>query len=216
MKLYGSKNSRSMRCAWVLEEAGATYDYQRVNMMKGESQLPSFKSVNPAGKIPVLCDGAMTLNESAAIIFYVADKFPKAQLMPNNITARAEMYRWFFHAATEVEPQLWAIAQHRFILPEERRVAALEPTAAWQLVRALRPIEKTLTPREFIAGDVFTLADIITTHCLIWALSAKLEGVGDACLAYIGRMKARPAYKAASMRETMEAEKHDAAAQSQQ
>jgi glutathione S-transferase len=73
-----------------------------------------------------------------------------------------------------------------------------------------------LTPREFIAGDVFTLADIITTHCLIWALSAKLEGVGDACLAYIGRMKARPAYKAASMRETMEAEKHDAAAQSQQ
>jgi glutathione S-transferase len=135
MKLYGSKNSRSMRCAWALEEAGAAYDYQRVNMLKGESLLPEFRAVNPAGKIPVLTDGAMNLNESGAILFYVADKFPNAQLIPRDITARAEMYRWFFHAATEVEPQLWAIAQHRFILPEDKRVAALEGTAAWQLSR---------------------------------------------------------------------------------
>ncbi len=216
MKLYGSKNSRSMRCAWALEEAGATYDYHRVNMMKGESQLPSFKAVNPAGKIPVLCDGAMTLNESGAIMFYVADKFPHAKLMPSDIVARAEMYRWFFHAVTEVEPQIWAIAQHRFILPEEKRVAALEATAAWQLARAIRPIEKTLAAREFIAGDAFTLADIMTTHCLTWALSAKLEGVGEACIAYIGRMRARTAYRAAAARESLEAEKQDAIAQSQQ
>ena len=51
MKLYGSKNSRSLRCAWALEEAGATLEYARVNMMKGEGQSPAFKAINPAGKI---------------------------------------------------------------------------------------------------------------------------------------------------------------------
>jgi glutathione S-transferase len=61
MKLYGSRNSRSLRCAWALEEAGATYEYQRVWMMKGEGQSPAFKAVNPAGKIPVLIDGGLTL-----------------------------------------------------------------------------------------------------------------------------------------------------------
>lgn len=211
MKLYGSKNSRSLRCVWALEEAGTSYDYQRIWMTKGEGQSPEFKMVNPAGKIPVLIDDTMTLNESAAIMFYVADKFPDAKLIPTELAARGEMYRWIFHATTEVEPHLWAIAQHRFALPEDKRVPALEPTSAWQLARAIRPIEKTLGTRSFIAGDTFTLADIMTTHCLTWALSAKLEGVGDAGLAYIGRMKQRAAFQAAAARETLEAEKQEAA-----
>jgi glutathione S-transferase len=211
MKLYGSRNSRSIRPAWALEEAGATYDYQRIWMMKGEGQSPEFKAINPAGKIPVLVDDNITLTESMAQVFYIAEKFPSAKLLPNDAATRAEMYRWTFYAMTEIEPHLWAIAQHRFALPEDKRVPQLEPTVAWQLARALRPIEKTLATREFVAGDAFSLADILVTHCLTWALSAKLDGVGDACLAYIGRMKERDGYQAATARETMEAEKHEAA-----
>jgi glutathione S-transferase len=116
-----------------------------------------------------------------------------------------------FYAATEVEPPLWAIAQHRFALPEDKRVPQLEPTSMWLLGRGLRVFEKTLATREFIAGDAFTLADILATHCITWALSAKIESVGDACLAYVGRMKSRPAYQAAVATETMEAEKHEVA-----
>lgn len=211
MKLYGTRNSRSLRCAWALEEAGATYDYQRVYLMKGEGQTPAFRAINPAGKVPALVDGDLKLTESAAILFYLAEKFPEADLMPTDITARAEVYRWIFFAATEVEPQLWAIAQHRFALPEEKRVPAVEPTCVWLLVRGLRAIEKALATHPFIAGDNFTVADIMVTHCMTWALSAKLDGVGEASLAYIERMRARPALQRANARETLEAEKHEAA-----
>ena len=211
MKLYGSKNSRSLRCVWALEEAGATYDYQRVNMMKGEGYAPAYKAVNPLGKIPALQDGALTLTESMAIVQYVADIFPQAGLVPSDPVARAEVYRWAYYAVTEVEPHLWAIAQHRFALPQDKRVAALEPTTVWQLARSLRPIEKTLAAGPFIAGAEFSMADIVVFHCLVWALSAKLEGVGVASLAYIERLKTRPAYQRAMERERMEAEKQEAA-----
>ena len=211
MKLYGSKNSRSLRCVWALEEAGATYDYQRVNMMKGEGYAPAYKAVNPLGKIPALQDGALTLTESMAIVQYVADIFPQAALVPDDPAARAEVNRWAYYAVTEVEPHLWAIAQHRFALPEDKRVAALEPTTVWQLARSLRPIEKTLAAQAFIAGAEFSLADIVVLHCLVWALSAKLEGVGVASLAFIERLKTRPAYQRAMERERMEAEKQEAA-----
>ncbi len=211
MKIYGSKNSRSFRPVWALEEAGVSYDYQRIWMMKGEGKSPAFKAVNPAGKIPMLVDGDFTLSESVAQILYIGEKFPNATLIPSDAIARAEMYRWIFYAVSELEPHIWAIAQHRFALPEDKRVPQLEPTTTWQLARAIRPLEKMLMTRDFIAGDAFTLADIVTTHCLTWTLSAKLEGVGDACLAYIGRMRERPAYKAAVARETMEAENHEAA-----
>ena len=212
MKLYGSKNSRSLRCVWALEEAGATYDYQRVNMMKGEGYAPDYKAVNPLGKIPALQDGTLTLTESMAIVQYVADIFPQAALVPDAPAARAEVNRWAYYAVTEVEPHLWAIAQHRFALPEDKRVAALEPTTVWQLARSLRPIEKTLAAQPFIAGAEFSMADIVVFHCLVWALSAKLEGVGVASLAYIERLKTRPAYQRAIERERMEAEKQEAAA----
>ena len=206
MKLYGSKNSRSLRCAWALEEAGATYDYQRVWVTKGEGQSPAFKALNPAAKIPVLIDGDLTLTESAAIVMYVAEKFPASGLMPTDVAQRADVFRWIFYVATEVEPHLWAIAQHRFALPEDKRVPAVEPTCAWQLQRALRALEKSLTTHQFIAGDAFSVADILATHCMTWALSAKLEGVGEASLAYIERMKARPAFQRAAARENKEAE----------
>ena len=210
MKLYGSKNSRSLRCAWALEEAGATYDYQRVNMMKGEGHSPAFKAINPAGKIPVLTDGDMTLTESAAIVMYVADKFPDGSLMPRVAVQRAEVFRWIFYVVSEVEPHLWAIAQHRFALPEDKRVPAVEPTCVWQLQRALRVLEKTLAARSFIAGDAFSAADILATHCMTWALSAKLEGVGEVSHAYIERMRARPAFQLAVSRENKEAERAEA------
>ena len=211
MKLYGSKNSRSLRCAWALEEAGATYEYQRVNMMKGEGYAPAFKAINPLGKIPALQDGELTLTESMAIVHYVADKFPQSRLLPEDSATRAQVHRWAYYAVTEVEPHLWAVAQHRFALPEDKRVPALEPTTVWQLARSLRPIEEALVAQPFIAGAAFSLADIVVFHCLVWTLSAKLEGVGVASLAYIERLKTRPAYQCAVQRERTEAEKHEAA-----
>jgi glutathione S-transferase len=211
IKIYGSKNSRSMRPVWALEEAGVQYDYQRISMMRREGQSPALKAVNPAGKIPVLVDGDLTLTESMAQLFYIAEKFPAAQLLQSDLVARAEVYRWVFYAVTEVEPHLWAIALHRFALPEDKRVPQLEPTTLWQLGRGFRVFEKMLAQRAFIAGDQFSLADIVTTHCFTWALSAKIEVTGEASLAYIARMRQRSAYQAAAARETMEAEKHDAA-----
>jgi glutathione S-transferase len=211
MKIYGSKNSRSIRPVWALEEAGATYDYQRIWMMKGEGQSPAFKAVNPAGKIPVLVDGDLTLTESVAQMIYIAEKCPDAKLIPSDPRARAEMNRWIFYTVTEFEPYIWSIAQHRFALPEDKRVPAMEPTAAWLVARALRVYEKTLAGRPFIAGEAFTLADILLTHCVLWAMSAKLEGTGETTLAYIERMKQRAGYQAATTRETLEAEKHEAA-----
>ena len=209
MKLYGSKNSRSLRCTWALEEVGAAYDYQHVWMIKGEGQSPAFKTINPAGKVPVLTDGDMTLTESVAIVMYVAETFSDTTLMPANVRQRAEVFRWIFFVVTEVEPHLWAIAQHRFTLPEDKRVPAVEATCIWQLQRQLRVFEKTLSTRPFIAGDDFSAADILVTHCLIWTLSAKLDGVGEASLIYIERMKHRAAFVRAATRERDAAERQE-------
>jgi len=94
MKLYGRTNTRSLRAAWALEEAGAAYEYVTVDLFKGEGRSPAFLAINPAGKIPVLLDGELVLTESLAIVTYIGEKFPASGLVPATLAERAGCLRW--------------------------------------------------------------------------------------------------------------------------
>jgi glutathione S-transferase len=48
--------------------------------MASAQKAPEFLRLNPAGKVPVLVDGDLVIPESAAIILYLADKFPEKGL----------------------------------------------------------------------------------------------------------------------------------------
>ena len=129
MKLYGCTNSRSLRAAWALEEAGAPYDYAHVDLFKGEGRRPAFLDLNPAGKLPVLVDGDLNLTESVAIVTYIGERYPASKLVPDGTPARADYLRWCSFVITELEQPVWTIARHRFILPKDKRVAGIEDTA---------------------------------------------------------------------------------------
>jgi glutathione S-transferase len=174
MKLYGCPNSRSLRAAWALEEAAAEYEYVLVDLFKGAARTPEFLALNPAGKLPVLVEGELTLTESGAIINYVSDKFPASDLVPRDAAARANCLRWMFFANTELEQPLWTIAKHRFALPKAKRIAGVEDTARWEFASAAKLLDDALGERAFICGDTFTGADILLVHTLAWARSAKI------------------------------------------
>lgn len=201
LKLYACANSRSLRAAWALEEAGADYEYVPVDLFKGEGRTPQFLALNPAGKVPVLVDGDLTLTESAAIVAYIGDKFPASGLLPSASAARADCLRWMFYATTELEQPLWSIAKHRFALPKEKRIAGMEDTARWEFAAAARVLNGALGKRTFICGDAFTGADILLGHTLAWARSAKVALESPALTAYLERLYARPALTRARDRE---------------
>jgi glutathione S-transferase len=201
VKLYGCPNSRSLRAAWALEEAGAAYEYVLVDLFKGAGRAPQFLALNPAGKIPVLTDGALTLTESAAIVAHIGDKFPASGQMPRDAAARADCLRWMFFATTELEQPLWTIAKHRFALPKDKRVAGVENTARWEFENTARILEAVLGQREFICGSTLTGADILLAHTLAWARSAKVMPESATLNAYRDRLYARPALARARARE---------------
>ena len=202
LKLYGCANSRSLRAAWALEEAGADYEYVPVDLFKGEGRTPQFLALNPAGKVPVLVDGNLTLTESAAIVAHVGDRFPASGLLPPATAARADCLRWMFFATTELEQPLWTIAKHRFALPRDKRVAGMDETARWEFAIAAKILDGALGQGEFICGDNFTGADILLGHTLAWARSAKVALESPALTAYLEQLYARPALTRARKRET--------------
>lgn len=201
LTLYGCPNTRSLRAAWALEEAGAAYDYHQVDLFKGEHRAPAYLAVNPGGKVPALIDGTTVVTESAAIITYIGERFAQSGLVPADSLGRAQYFEWCFFVISELEQPVWTIAKHRFALPLDWRVPQIEATAQREFARAAKVADVLLAGRQFAVGESFTGADILLTHTLMWARSAGVPHASPALETYAERVWARPARSAADQRE---------------
>ena len=192
MKLYGFGPTRTLRAMWGLKELGVAFDYIHVDLLGGEAQTPEFLKINPAGKLPVLVDGDNVLPESAAIILYLAEKFPEKRLLPDDIDERAQAYRWILFAMTELEQPLWRIARHTRLYPEERRLPGDVSLAREEFTAMAAVLEEHLRGREFVVGDRVTVADFVAAYTLDWANEVRLLEGFPHLRAYLERMYARP------------------------
>ena len=192
MKLYEFPPTRSIRVRWTLQELGVPFESKIVDLPAGEHRSPAFLAINPAGKIPVLVDGDLVVNESAAIVLYLADKFPEQKLMPTDSAGRAEANRWLLFVATELEQPLWRIARNTSIYPEERRQPSDVAIAREEFRAMAAVLERHMQGRRFILGDTVSVVDFFTAYTLDWA---NMVGLLDGCPtlhAYMERMYQRP------------------------
>ena len=192
MKLYEFAPTRSIRARWTLQELGIDFESVVVNLQRGEHRRPEFLRLNPAGKLPVLVDGEVVLNESVAIVLYLAGKYPERGLLPTDVVSRAEIDRWLLFTVTELEQPLWRIARNTFVYPEEQRLAADVPTASREFKEMAAVVESHLRGREFVVGDTVTVADFVLAYTLDWGHEVGLLGDFPVLEAYIERMYARP------------------------
>ena len=192
MKLYGFGPTRSLRALWGLKELDAEFEFVPVNLLAGEHKRPDFLRLNPAGKVPVLVDGDIVVPESAAIVLYLADKYPEKGLLPSSLKERAEVYRWVMFAVTELEQPLWRITKHARLYPEDKRIPADIALAQEEFLVMATVLDRHLEGRQFIVGDSITIADCVTAYLIDWANELKLIDGFAHLRAYLERMYARP------------------------
>lgn len=192
MKLYGFAATRSLRVLWALNELNAEFEFIPVNLLNGEQHRPEFLRLNPAGKVPVLVDGDMVLTESAAIVIYLAEKYPDKGLLPADRKQLAQAYRWVMFAMTELEQPLWRITRHTWLYPEDKRLPEEIPRASQEFVAMATILDKHMEGRQFIVGDTITVADCVTAYLMDWANEYHLIDQHPQLRAYLDRMYARP------------------------
>jgi glutathione S-transferase len=192
MKLYGFAGTRSQRALWGLREVDADFEYVSVNLLAGERKQPEFLRINPAGRVPVLVDGDQIIPESAAIVLYLADKYPEKGLLPVDLDERAQVYRWTLFAVTELEQPLWRITRHTFLYPPEKRSPADIELAKEDFTTMAAILDKHLEGREFIVGERLTVADCVTVYLIDWANEVGLLDPFPRLQAYLERLYARP------------------------
>ena len=105
LTLYFAPGASSMAPHIALHEIGEPFDGRPVSFAKGEQRSAAFLAVNPEGKVPVLLIEGRRLTEVAAILFYLAKRFPAANLLPaGDIEAQAQVISWMSFIAATVHP----------------------------------------------------------------------------------------------------------------
>ncbi|MBU2179349.1 MAG: glutathione S-transferase family protein [Gammaproteobacteria bacterium] len=109
-QLYYSPGSASLIVHWLLLELKQPFALHKVDFASNQQKSAEFLAINPAGQVPVLFDGVRYICESAAIVLYLTEQHPAAELAPAiDATKRAEFIQWLMYLTNQLAPsfRLW-------------------------------------------------------------------------------------------------------------
>jgi len=126
-----------------------------LDLANGEHKTPEFLKLNPFGQVPVLVDGDVIVNDSNAILVYVATKLGRKDWMPDDLASVAKIQKWLSVAAGEIS---YGPCAARLITVFGADFRADEVIG--RAYRILGLINAELENHRFIIGNTPTIADV--------------------------------------------------------
>jgi glutathione S-transferase len=188
MDLYFSPLACSMASRIALYEAHAPANFIEVDAKtKRTRDGADFLAVNPLGLVPAIrTDDGEVLTENAAVLQYIADRYPQSGLAPAGGMARSRLQQWLCFTGTELHKALFIPLFDR-TLPEQVKAKTLEKGDI-----RLRHLDAHLADRDFLL-DRFSVADAYLFTVLNWKIATPVDlERWPAVARYYGRMKERP------------------------
>lgn len=200
MKLYYFPGACSLAPHIVLQEAGIPCEIERVDLANKETASgQDFFAINPKGFVPALqLDNGQILTEAQVIVQYLADQVPDKHLVPPaGSFARYRLMEWLSYMATDLQKGFAPLFNPDTTDDTRRTVHA-------NLARQFDYLAAQLEGSEYIAGDRYTVADAYLFTLLSWAGYVEIDlGEWPVLGAYLARIAARPAVRAAMVAERL-------------
>ena len=177
----------------LLEDAGADYATRLVDFSAAEQQSPDYLAINPKGRVPALITGQGTLTETPAILAYIAQVFPDANLAPADPFGFAEAQAFNLYLAATV---------HVNHAHKQRGGRWTDDAAAQEKMREKVPanmtdcariIEQHYLKGPWVMGEAYSMCDAYLFVVTRWM---KVDGVDldefPAITAHFNAMQDRP------------------------
>jgi glutathione S-transferase len=204
MKLYWGKHSCAIGIHILLEEVGATFDLEELDVQGGETEKEPFKAINPKGKVPVLVrDDGSRLTEYGAIATWLALTYPAHHLIPEDVEDRVRALEIMDYAVGTLHGQAFG----RVFLPAKFEPKDLLHKAGLgqsstkaeglAMVReGLAILDRQMEGRPYAGGQAFSIADTALFYCERWAPQVEVA-LPPNLAAHYDRMRERPSVRRA-------------------
>lgn len=180
--------SQSDRVVWLLEELDVAYRLIWHRRTAEGAAPPSYLALHPAATAPVIEDDELVLSESEAILPYICHRYAGGRLTVAPDAANYPDYLYWMALSNNLLGIFFA----------KRAANEATPHQLMQILERrengyLNFLEQTLATRDYLAGDEFTCADIMSLFML---RDPRMFGGRDATntLDYVKRLTERPAY----------------------
>ena len=184
---------RDLRVRWALEETGQSYDVRYLS--QGAQKAADHRGRQPFGQVPTYEEGDLTLFESGAIVFHIAQAHDG--LLPGDAHGRSRALEWGFAALNTIEPPIMDLSVATIFEAgqpwSKQRVPAIEA----RIHERLSALSRRLGDRAWLDGDGFTAGDLLMVAVLRIVEGEGLVEKHDNLAAYVARGTARPAFRKA-------------------
>ena len=172
MKLYYAPGACSLSPHIVAREGNLPVEIVKVLFADGRTTESgeNFYDINPMGYVPTLrLDNGEVLTEGVAIVQYLADQAPSANLVPQK--GSMPYYRtleWLTFISSELHKGFSPL--FRSGISETEKAQVVE-----RLAKRYDRLEKALSTGSYLLGDIFTVADAYCYTILRWTPRAGID-----------------------------------------
>ena len=203
LTLYYAAGTCALASHIALEECGARHETVRIDFRTNDQRKPEYLAINPKGRVPALVTGHGVLTETPALLAYIAQFFPSAQLAPPADSfefARVQAFNSYLcstvHIAHAHRMRGYRWANDAAAIEEMQRKVPESVGECFGL------IEREMFAGPWVMGEAYTICD-----AYLFTLAQFLEGDGvdparfPKILAFRNRMAQRPAVRTALAQE---------------
>lgn len=167
LQFYFAPGACSRVTLHALETIGVPYEGHALALMRGEQKKPEYLAINPKGKVPALIVDGNLLTENGAILWYLANRFPQAALLPglDDPIASAQALSDMIWCGGTLHPMVRRMMRPAMFneeAPDNTRALALA-----ELHQTAQQLDARLAGQTWWYGDTWSIVDTYTA----WALS---------------------------------------------
>ncbi len=191
MKLYTKPGACSTADHIALEWTGQPFEYEILD--KDSMKAPAYLAINPTGAVPAVVDGDFVLTQNAAIMGYIADSYPAADLAGDgSARQRGEAARWLAFVNSDLHPAFKPLFGPAAFIEDEAQYDNVKATARKRVRSLFEAADKQLAGKQWLAG-FRSFADPYLYITMRWAdgLGIDLGGLANLA-AFKQRMEADP------------------------
>ena len=199
LRLFYTPGACSRASHLALREARADFELRLVDFTVAEQRGPEYLRLNPKGRVPALQTDRGVITENPAILAYIAQSFPAAQLAPLDDPfefARMQAFNSYLCATVHVahahsrRPERWA--------DDPAAKAELQRKAPEVVAACFQLIESEYLTGPWVMGDAFTVADCYLFTLTQWLSGHRIDSARYPKVhAHLQNMLERPAVRAA-------------------
>ena len=162
LKLYYAPRTCSLATHIALEDVGADYSTARISFAANQQQSPDYLKINPKGRVPALVTDRGILTETPAMLAFVAQSFPAAQLAPlDDPFAFAEVQAFNSYLCSTLHiAHAHRMRGHRWVDAEDAAaIAAMQRKVPQSVTAGFEQVEHDMFKGPWVMGERYTICD---------------------------------------------------------